>query len=100
MERKPLDGEIIGKLLIPSASFSIPAASSTVAYDMEGITADHWLLKWNFSTSAENQPPVSLTWTTYDGYFTIANTGGTTSESIRPIFGVPGIKEISTHTTT
>lgn len=94
---QPLEAEIIGKLMTPTAAFSIPAASTSVSYDMPGITADHELLKWNFSTSAENSPPCNLTWTTYDGYFTIANTGGTTSESMKPIFGVPASVAITTH---
>lgn len=95
--RQPLEAEIIGKLMTPTAAFSIPAASTSVSYDMPGITVDHELLKWNFSASAENNPPCNITWTTYDGYFTIANTGGTTSESIKPVFGIPAAVEISEH---
>lgn len=98
--RQPLDAEIVGKLMTPTAAFSIPAASTSVSYDMPGITEEHELLKWNFSTSAENSPPCNLTWTTYDGYFTIANTGGTTTESMKPVFGIPRAVEITEHATT
>ena len=72
-----------------AAAFSIPASGSSVSYDMTGMTASHQLVRWNFSTSAENSPPVDLTWATYDGYFTISNTSGTTSETIQPVFAIP-----------
>ena len=78
----------------PSAAFAIPASGASVSYDLDGITADFELVRWNFSSSAENQPPVDLQWDTYDGYFTITNTGGTTSESIRPVFVLPTAKAI------
>lgn len=73
----------------PVSAFSIPASGSSVSYNMPGLTANHVLTQWNFSSSAENAPPVSLTWTTYAGYFTITNTGGTTSETIKPVFELP-----------
>lgn len=78
----------------PSAAFAIPASGASVSYDLDGITSDHELVRWNFSTSAENQPPVDLQWDTYDGYFTITNEGGTTSESIQPVFVLPTAKAI------
>ena len=53
------------------------------------MTASHILTHWNFSSSAENAPPASLTWTTYEGYFTITNNGGTTAETIQPVFELP-----------
>lgn len=73
----------------PVSAFSIPASGSSVSYNMPGLTANHVLTQWNFSSSAENAPPVSLAWTTYAGYFTITNTGGTTSETIKPVFELP-----------
>ena len=73
----------------PVSAFSIPASGSSVSYNMPGLTANHVLTQWNFSSSAENAPPANLTWTTYAGYFTIANTGGTTSESMQPVFALP-----------
>ena len=87
-----------GKPIMPSEPIAIPASGTSVSYDMDGITADHRIMLWQFSTSAENSPPVSLSWTTYDGYFTITNTGGTTSESIQPIFAIPNTKAVTTHT--
>lgn len=73
----------------PASAFSIPASGSSVSYNMPGLTANHVLTQWNFSSSAENAPPASLNWTTYNGYFTITNTGGTTSETIKPVFELP-----------
>lgn len=72
-----------------ATAISIPAPGSSVSYSMPGLTANHVLTYWNFSASAENNPPADLTWTTYAGYFTITNNGGTTSESIKPIFELP-----------
>lgn len=78
-----------GQQLTPSAAFSIPAAGSSVSYSMAGMTASHILTHWNFSASPENAPPANLTWTTYAGYFTITNNGGTTAETIKPVFELP-----------
>ena len=84
-------------LLTPSAAFAIPASGSSVSKDMAGLTANHVLIAWNFSASPENMPPVDLTWTTYNGYFTVANNGGTTSETIKPVFALATAIEISNH---
>jgi hypothetical protein len=78
-----------GLQLTPSTAFSIPAAGSSVSYSMAGMTASHILTHWNFSASPENAPPANLTWTTYEGYFTITNNGGTTAEAIKPVFELP-----------
>ena len=98
-----VDGTIHGnipagsEIISPSAAFAIPASGASVSYDMDGLTADHELVRWNFSVSAENTPPVNLTWTTFDGYFTITNTGGTTSESIKPVFALPVAVAATSH---
>ena len=84
-------------ILTPTAAFAIPASGASVSYDMDGLTEDHELVRWNFSASAENQPPVDLQWDTYNGYFTVSNTGGTTAESIRPVFAVPAAKATINH---
>lgn len=73
-------------LLTPSAAFSIPGEGTSVTYSMTGMTANHELIRWNFSNSAENAPPVSLEWTTGEGYFTILNTSGDTNETMKPVF--------------
>ena len=62
---------------------------NTVTVNITGLTSDHQLVRWNFSSSPENAPPVDLAWETFDGYFTITNNGGTTSESITPVFILP-----------
>lgn len=86
-----------GQILTPSAAIAIPASGSSVSRNMSGLTSDHVLVRWNFSASAENAPPVGLTWTTYNGYFTITNNGGTTSESMRPVFALPSAITITNH---
>ena len=87
----------IDAILAASAAFAIPASGSTVSYDMAGLTIDHELVRWNFSSSAENSPPVDLTWMTYAGYFTITNNGGTTSETMQPVFVNPKAVVLSAH---
>lgn len=84
---------VIKVTLANNAPIPIPAASEAVRYDVTGMTAAHEVVRWNFSSSAENSPPCDLTITTYDGYFTITNTSGTTSESIKPVFAVPSVLE-------
>ena len=98
-----LDADNVGAvdeddILEVSAAFAIPASGSSVSYDMDGMTDKHELDKWNFSVSAENTPTVSLEWHTYDGYFTIINNGGTTSETIKPKFVKPKAVAITAHT--
>lgn len=75
--------------LSPNSAFAIPSVGLTGVYDMPGLTAAHELARWNFSTSPENCPPADLECNTYNGYFTITNNGGTTSETIKPVFEVP-----------
>lgn len=88
---------VIGGLqLTPSAAFSIPSEGNSVSYSMAGLTANHILTHWNFSSSAENVPPADLDWDTYDGSFTITNNGGSTSETMRPIFELPVAISITT----
>lgn len=82
-------GATVPVLCSPSTAFSIPAVGNTGTYYLTGLTSAHELVRWNFSTSAENSPPANLTWTTYNGYFTITNNGGSTSESMRPLFALP-----------
>lgn len=84
-----------GNILTPAQTILIPASGSSASYSMDGLTSDHELVRWNFSASAENSPPANLTWTTYNGYFTITNTSGSTSESIRPVFALPDAIAIS-----
>jgi hypothetical protein len=82
-----VDGVVIKNLvLIPSEAFQIPSSGQSVSYNMEGMTANHRLIAWNFSSSAENFPPVNLSWATRAGYFTITNNDGTTTETIQPVF--------------
>lgn len=90
-----LDGD--GHILTPSSSIPIPASGSSASYNLTGLTSDHEMVRWNYSASAENAPPVNLSWSTYNGYFTITNNGGTTSESMRPVFALPKAVAITNH---
>lgn len=77
------------RILQATSALPIPSAGSTSTGYITGLTSDHQLVRWNFSSSAENAPPADLDWETYDGHFTITNNGGTTSESITPVFILP-----------
>lgn len=76
-------------LLAVDTAFTIPNAGASVTYSMSGLTSDHQLTRWNFSSSAENNPPTSLSWSTASGSFTITNNGSTTTETIKPVFMKP-----------
>lgn len=78
-------------ILMPTNTIPIPASGQSVTKTMQGLTSAHRIIYWNFSSSAENAPPVSLSWSTGDNTFTITNDGGTTSESMKPIFALPSI---------
>lgn len=83
--------------LTTTTTIPIPASGNSASYNMTGLTSDYELLRWNFSASAENAPPADLSWDTYNGYFTITNSGGTTSESMRPVFALPKAVAITSH---
>lgn len=89
--------DLNAKIIATQTAFSIPASGSSVSYDMTGLTANHELLRWNFSESPENDPPVDLSWSTSSGYFTIENNGGTTAETMQPVFAIPTAAAISAH---
>lgn len=75
------------RVLTPSAAIMIP--DSSASYNLPGLTANHVVVAWRFSSSAENSPPCNLTVTTYDGYFTVVKSNGTTTETFQPVFAVP-----------
>lgn len=93
--------QLASLVLKPASAFALPASGSSVSKDMSGLTADHELIRWNFYDNgaivSENQPPADLTWTTYAGYFTITNNGGTTTATIQPVFAIPSATAISNH---
>lgn len=74
------------KIIKTATTISIPAAGTSITKNCDYISADHELIRWNFSESPENQPPCDLSWTTAAGSFTITNNGGTSSETIQPTF--------------
>lgn len=88
--------DVNGKILTTTSPIPIPSAGSSASYNMTGLTSSHELILCNFSSSAENRPPCDLTITTNNGYFTIENTAGSTSESIRPVFAVPTAIAVTT----
>jgi hypothetical protein len=81
-----------------STAFTIPTSGTSKSYDMAGLTADHILVAWNFSSSAENSPPADLECTPYSGYFTVTNNGGAPgAETMQPVFAIPTAIAITTH---
>ncbi len=89
---------VMGMVLTPASPISIPStANSPISLNLEGLTANHVVVAWRFSASAENFPPCKLTITTYDGYFTISNTRGTTDETVQPVFAIPSAVATTTH---
>jgi len=88
------------RMLMPATAIPIPASGSSASYDMADLTEDYYVMRWNYSESSENHPPASVSITTYNGYFTITNNYGTTSETVQPIFGKAVTREVTTHTTT
>lgn len=84
-------------VMTPSTAFAIPGAGASVSYDMAGITANHRLITWGFSSSPENNPPTTLSWSTANGYFTITNNGVASSETIQPVFVLPTAVAITAH---
>lgn len=83
-------------IMMPQNTIPIPAEGSSVTIKMTGLTSVHRIIYWNFSASAENQPPVDLSWTTSADTCVITNNGGTTSESMKPIFAEPQIVAATT----
>lgn len=82
----PYPQNVLGDMAEVSTAFSIPAPGASVSYNMVGLTDEYELVKWNFSSSPENVPPADLTCDIYNGYFTITNNSGTTTETIKPLF--------------
>ena len=93
-----LSGTVDAKILTPASAIPIPASGASASYNLTGLTADYVVVRWGFSESAENSPPCDLTVTTYEGYFTVSNTNGTTSESFTPVFAIPTALAVTTHT--
>lgn len=85
-----LQGSLNSKVLTPSSAKAIPSSGSSATYTLAGLTADYVLVRWGFSSSAENSPPTALTWTTSPNQFVIQNTGSVSpSETIKPVFALP-----------
>ena len=74
------------KLIIAKANIPIPTAGNSQAYTLLGLTAEHVVIHWGFSSSPENDPPCDLVVTTAQDSFTVYNNAGTTSESFHPVF--------------
>lgn len=94
-----LQTAIADRIIVPSIAIPIPAvADGAVRYNMTGITADHIVIDWKFTTAPDNEPPADITIETYAGYFTIQNTEGVTTDSVKPVFAVPTAKTTALNT--
>lgn len=80
---------VLKQVIAVASTIAIPASGNSQETTVNGLTANHQLIRWNFSASEENYPPCDLTWTTATNSFTITNTSGETSETIKPVFAVP-----------
>ena len=89
LEIDDLTDVVDNKILTVESALPLPAEGESALRYMPGLTEDHQLVRWNFSSSPENSPPASLEWATVDNRFYITNHGGTTSESIKPVFVLP-----------
>ena len=76
-------------VMMVSNVLAIPAEGSSITKSMSYLGSSAQLVRWNFSSSPENQPPCDLSWSTASGSFTITNNGGTTNETIQPVFVNP-----------
>lgn len=94
-----LQSAITDRVIIPDIAITIPAVSDgAVRYNMAGMTADHVVIDWRFTTAPDNEPPADITIETYSGYFTIQNTNGVTTDSVKPVFAVPTAKTTALNT--
>lgn len=86
--KQMLDNPVTASIYEPSESIPIPNPGENVVRYMDGLTSEFELIRWNFSVSSENNPPVSLEWSTNDdGTFQITNSSSfTTLETMRPVF--------------
>ena len=84
-----VEGGAEGVIITPATAVSIPNPGSSLTVYMSGVTSEHQVIRWNFSESAENLPPANLTITTNEGSFILQNSGGTTSETVQPVFALP-----------
>ena len=87
--------ELANLVIVCGTPVSIPAEGSSVSKNVAGLTAAHRVSSWGFSESAENAPPCSLTLVTAEGYFTLTNNGGATSETVQPVFVLPTVAAVT-----
>ena len=84
--------EAIAKMVLKAtATVSLTTTGSSWSswQSLPGLTTNHELVRWNFSSSAENNPPVSLEWETGANQWRYKNTGSSSSETIKPVFALP-----------
>lgn len=83
----------LSSAIIMPTRVNIPSSGQSSTWTIPGLTANHRLVVWGFSSSGENAPPCNLSWETgynnVENQFRVTNDGGTTSETIRPIFVLP-----------
>lgn len=78
--------EYINYGIVSSNLISIPSEGNTETYSKNGLTSDHVVIYWGFSSSPSNKPPCNLTVVTTTNGFTITNNKGSTSESVLLLF--------------
>ena len=89
LEIDDLTDVVDNKIMTVESPVPLPAEGYAALKSMPGLTPDPQLVLRNFSSSPENSPPINLRWTTYTDGFLINNLGGTTDETIKPVFVLP-----------
>lgn len=83
----------LSSAIIMPTRVNIPSSGQSSTWTIPALTSNHRLIAWNFSSSGENSPPCDLEWQTgynnVENQFRVTNSGGSTSETIRPIFVLP-----------
>ena len=72
--------------IISSNLISIPSEGNTEIYSKNGLTSDHVVIYWGFTTSPSNDPPCDLTVVTTTNGYSITNNSGVTDESVLLLF--------------
>lgn len=75
--------------ILKSGTYQIPAQGVTVTHPLAGLTANHAVIYWGFSSSPSNAAPVELTVESAEDSFTITNNRGTTNETVTLYFAIP-----------
>ena len=83
-----LEKELNDMFITPKNTITLDGTTYQIIHvPIVGITTNHQLIKWNFSSGTEYNPPATLTCTINNGSIDVTNTsGGGANVTIQPIF--------------